>query len=241
AVHARTRFLDAAGTEPGPAVKTLVTLPVIFDVAPHMMLWTLWSGGTIVLPDTADHARDADAIRSLVERRDVTHVNFTASFYRQLVRTLPVGWRSRLRVVAIGGEACGPDDIREHALRVPGAALDNEYGPTEGTVWCSAQRLHPASPDAGTRVSVGGPLTNYRMVVLGPDGRLLPAGASGELYIGGDGVAAGYHHRPGLTAERFLVPADGPFAGRRLYRTGDRARNRAGRFEILGRLDDQVK
>ncbi|WP_179166858.1 non-ribosomal peptide synthetase [Streptomyces sp. CB03238] len=241
AVHARTRFLDAAGTDPGLAVKTLITLPVIFDVAPHMMLWTLWSGGTIVVPDTADHARDPEEIRSLVERCGVTHVNFTASFYRQLVRTLPVGWQSRLRVVAIGGEACSPDDVREHGVRVPGVALDNEYGPTEGTVWCSAQRLHPASPEAGARVSVGGPLTNYSMVVLGPDGHLLPAGASGELYIGGAGVAAGYHHRPELTAERFHVPTTGPLAGQRLYRTGDRVRIRAGRFEILGRLDDQVK
>ncbi|WP_331728518.1 amino acid adenylation domain-containing protein [Streptomyces sp. NBC_00158] len=241
AVHGRTRYLAAAGTEPGVPVKTLVTLPVIFDVAPHMMLWTLWSGGTIVLPDTAEDARDPDRIRSLIEQRGVTHVNFTASFYRQLVRTLPVAWNPRLRVVAIGGEACGADDLHEHALRVPGAALDNEYGPTEGTVWCSAQRLHPAPQGAGTRLGVGGPLANYRLVVLDPDGRLLPAGAAGELYIGGTGVALGYHRRPELTAERFQVLAAGPLAGQRLYRTGDRARLRAGSFEILGRLDDQVK
>ncbi|MEU4038507.1 amino acid adenylation domain-containing protein [Streptomyces collinus] len=241
AVHARTRYLQAAGTDLGAPVKTLITLPVIFDVAPHMMLWTLWSGGTIVLPDTPDDARDPDRIRALIERCEVTHVNFTASFYRQLVRTLPANQPSRLRVVAIGGEACSPDDVREHAARVPHAALDNEYGPTEGTVWCSAERLHPAAPGAATRVSVGGPLANYRMVVLDPDGRLLPAGAAGELYIGGPGVAVGYHRRPELTADRFFVPAAGPLAAQRLYRTGDRVRLRAGKFEILGRLDDQVK
>ncbi|MFD3326565.1 amino acid adenylation domain-containing protein [Streptomyces sp. NPDC058701] len=241
AVHARTRFLDTAGTAPGAPVKTLVTLPVIFDVSPHMMLWTLWSGGAIVVPDTVDHARDTGRIRSLIERSGVTHVNFTASFYRHLVRTLPVGWRSELRVVAIGGEACSPDDLREHGVRIPDVALDNEYGPTEGTVWCSAQRLHPASPGGAARLSVGAPLANYSMVVLGPDGHLLPAGAAGELYIGGAGVAVGYHRRPELTDERFLVPTTGPLAGQRLYRTGDRARISAGRFEILGRLDDQVK
>ncbi|MFD7122721.1 MULTISPECIES: non-ribosomal peptide synthetase [Streptomyces] len=240
AVDARTRYLKADAL-PGVPGKTLITLPVIFDVAPHMMLWTLWSGGTILIPENADHARDPDHIRSLIERCDVTHVNFTASFYRQLVRTLPVGWQPKLRVVAIGGEACSPDDIQEHAVRIPDAALDNEYGPTEGTVWCSAQRLYPASSDTGPRVSIGRPLTNYSMVLLGPEGQLLPRGATGELYIGGDGVAAGYHHRPELTSERFLVPTSGPLAKQRLYRTGDRARIKAERFEILGRLDDQVK
>lgn len=247
AVHARTRYLEALNTSTDPGarsgapLKTLITLPVIFDVAPHMMLWTLWSGGTVVFPDTAEHARDTDMIRSLIERCGVTHVNFTASFYRQLVQTLPAGWQSRLRVVAIGGEACSPDDVRQHRLRLPEVALDNEYGPTEATVWCSAQRLHPAHPRAGARVSVGGPLTNYSMMVLAPDGRLLPASAVGELYIAGPGVAAGYHRRPELTAPRFLVPAAGPLAGRRMYRTGDRARIKAGSFEVLGRLDDQVK
>jgi amino acid adenylation domain-containing protein len=241
AVHARSRYLAAGGTEPGVTVKTLITLPVIFDVAPHMMLWTLWTGGTIVVPDTPGHAVDTHEVRGLIERCGITHVNFTASFYRRLVRTLPLGWRSRLRVVAVGGEACGPDDVREHAVRIPDVALDHEYGPTEGTVWCSAQRLHPASPDAGTRVSVGAPLTNYRMIVLGENGHLLPAGAAGELYVGGAGVTAGYHRRPELTDERILIPTTGPLAGQRLYRTGDRARLSAGRFEILGRLDDQVK
>lgn len=241
AVHARTRYLDPTGAGAGLPVRTLVTLPVIFDVAPHMMLWTLWSGGTIVVPDTTDHARETEQIRSLIERCAITHVNFTASFYRQMVRTLPVGWRSSLRVVAVGGEACSPEDIHEHSRRVPDAALDNEYGPTEGTVWCSAQRLYPAHRSAGQRVNVGGPLANYSMVVLGPDGRLLPTGAAGELYIGGAGVAVGYHGRPELTEERFHRPAAGPLAGQRLYRTGDRARVSAESFEILGRLDDQVK
>jgi amino acid adenylation domain-containing protein len=241
AIHARTRYLEAREAEHGLTIKSLIILPVIFDVAPHMMLWTLWSGGTIVVPEIASDARDANQIRSLIERHGVTHVNFTASFYRQLMAALPVGWRSGLKVVAIGGEACTPDDVREHAVRVPDVALDNEYGPTEGTVWCSAQRLHPANPNTGGRVSVGHPLTNYQIALLDPDHHLLPAGAAGELYIGGAGVAAGYHRRPELTDERFLVPKTGPLAGQRLYRTGDRARISSGRFEILGRFDDQVK
>ncbi|MEV4826833.1 amino acid adenylation domain-containing protein [Micromonospora sp. NPDC049257] len=240
ALHARTRH-HAVTSAPATPVRTLVTLPAIFDVAPHMMLWTLQTGGTIVLPDTAEQAQDPDQIRALVDRHQVTHVNFTASFYRALLGTMPTEWQPTLRVVAIGGEACAPDDVRDHARRLPHVALDNEYGPTEATVWCSVARLHPPEPDARSRVTVGLPLTNNSMFVLGPDGDLLPAGAAGELFIGGAGVAAGYHRQPDLTRARFVTPQRGPLAGQRLYRTGDRARLRAGRYEILGRLDDQVK
>jgi amino acid adenylation domain-containing protein len=239
AVHARSRFLDTASTGIGP-VRTLVTLPVIFDVAPHMVMWTLWSGGTVVMPDSAVQAQDPDQILSLIERFAITHVNFTASFYRHLLTRVLDGWQSRLRVVAVGGEACRADDLREHAARLPAVALDHEYGPTESTVWCSAQRLHPALPADSSRVSVGWPLTNYTMTVLDPAGNLLPVGAVGELFVGGDGVAS-YHRRSDLTRERFITPESGPFTGRRLYRTGDRARLTTAGFEVLGRLDDQVK
>jgi amino acid adenylation domain-containing protein len=239
AVHARSRFLDTAGTGTGP-VRTLVTLPVIFDVAPHMIMWTLWSGGTVVMPGSAVQAQDPDQILSLIEQSAITHVNFTASFYRHLLTRVPDGWRSRLQVVAVGGEACRAADVREHAARLPEVALDHEYGPTESTVWCSAQRLHPPIAVGSSRVSVGGPLTNYTLTVLDPVGNLLPVGAVGELFVGGNAVA-NYHRRPDLTRERFITHETGPFTGRRLYRTGDRARLTSGGFEVLGRLDDQVK
>ncbi|MFI0792996.1 amino acid adenylation domain-containing protein [Micromonospora rubida] len=241
ALHARTRHHHGVAPAPAAPTRTLITLPAIFDVAPHMMLWTLHSGGTIVLPDTAEQAQDPDQIRALVDRHQVTHVNFTASFYRALLATMPTGWQPSLQVVAIGGEACAPDDVRDHARRLPHVALDNEYGPTEATVWCSVARLYPPPPGGGSRINVGVPLANNSMFVLGPDGDLLPEGAAGELFIGGAGVAAGYHRQPDLTRARFVTPQRVPLAGHRLYRTGDQARLRAGRYEIIGRLDDQVK
>ncbi|WP_033345439.1 non-ribosomal peptide synthetase [Catenuloplanes japonicus] len=240
AVHARTRFLHNAGPRTG-TVRTLITLPVIFDVAPHMIMWTLWSGGTVVIPDKVGQVQDPDGLLDLIDRAAITHVNFTASFYRHLLPRIPDGWRPALQVVAVGGEACHPQDITAHAARLPGVALDHEYGPTETTAWCAARRLHPHAPDAPGRVSVGGPLTGYTMTVLDTGGRLLPAGAAGELFIGGAGVAAGYHRRPDLTTARFVTPGTGPLAGQRLYRTGDRARLTRAGFEILGRDDGQVK
>ena len=116
---------------------------------------------------------------------------------------LDAGWRAAdgLRVW------CGGEALPEHvaaALNVAGAEIWNLYGPTETTVWSSASRLQP-----GRAVTLGRPLANTRLYVLDEKLAPLPAGIAGELYIGGVGVARGYLHRPGLTAERFLP---GPLA-----------------------------
>jgi len=109
------------------------------------------------------------------------------------------------------------------------------YGPTETTVWSSIIALDPveASPP------LGGPIANTLFYVLDRRGSPVPIGVPGELFIGGDGVARGYHQRPELTSEKF-VP--NPFGAGRLYRTGDCVRWREGsRLEFLGRIDQQVK
>ncbi|MER7862376.1 amino acid adenylation domain-containing protein [Amycolatopsis japonica] len=236
ALHARTVFFGS------DAPCTLVTLPAIFDVAGSMVFWTLSLGGTVVLPVPGTH-RDPEVIRSLVERNAVSHVNFVASFYRQFLETVPPGWASSLKVIAIGGEACTSDLVALHAERVPEAGLHNEYGPTEATVWCSASTVHAAGGNTPYgQVTVGRPLAGYSMYVLDDRRQLVPVGARGELYVGGAGVALGYLNRPELTVDRFVTIESGPLAGSRLYRTGDESRLRQnGDFEIIGRLDDQVK
>jgi len=244
AVHARTVHFG-----PDEPPRTLVTLPPIFDVAPSMMFWTLWHAGTIVLPDEPADAVDPDRIRGLVRAHRVSHVNFVASFYQQFLATVgtdgvgrDVGWAATLAAVAIGGEPCRPDLVAAHAAALPEVALHNEYGPTEATVWCSAAQVYPAASEDDGRVTIGRPLANATLEVLTSGGDLAPIGAAGELHVGGDGVVASYYQRPDLTAQRFITPPGGALAGRRFYRTGDLARLRPdGTFEILGRLDEQVK
>src|SRR2546421_11275541 len=112
------------------------------------------------------------------------------------------------------------------------------YGPTETTIWSAAFQV--TRPEG--RVPIGRPIANTEFYVLDKHLRPVPIGVPGEIYIGGEGVARGYLHRPELTAELFVPHPFSEEPGARLYRTGDLARYRAnGEVEYLGRRDQQVK
>src|SRR5262249_7922036 len=116
--------------------------------------------------------------------------------------------------------------------------LYNLFGPTETTVYSTWALVPVGAPEPPT---IGRPITNTRVYVLDGHLRLVPVGMSGELYIGGAGLARGYVNRPQLTAHRF-VPAPFGFPGDRRYRTGDLVRwLPSGELDFLGRLDHQVK
>ncbi|RKG56777.1 amino acid adenylation domain-containing protein [Corallococcus sp. AB011P] len=125
--------------------------------------------------------------------------------------------------------------------RLPGCILENQYGPSEthaASAWRASgpPRTWPALPSVGT------PLTNVQTYVLDARGNPSPVGVPGEVFIGGEGLAHGYHGRPDLTAERFVPSPFSATPGARLYRTGDKARWLSdGQLEFLGRLDGQVK
>ncbi len=150
---------------------------------------------------------------------------------------LGAGWEgdAGLRVLC-GGEAL-PQELAGELARRAGAAW-NVYGPTETTIWSTAERI----TGGGGPVTVGRPLLNTRAYVLDAELEPAPVGVPGTLFVGGAGLARGYHGRADLTAERFLPDPFAPEAGARVYDTGDLARFRPdGRIEVLGRADGQVK
>ena len=209
-------------------------------------VWELWGalvyGGAVVLVPR-EVSRAPDAFYALLHRHGVTVLNQTPSAFQPLVeidqaQRLPL----RVRTVVFGGEALDPAATAPWFDRHPACRMVNMYGITEITVHATYRPLGEADVRRGGRSPIGVRLPELRLYIL--DGSLLPVpiGVSGELYIGGVGLARGYLGRPGLTAERFVPDPHGVQSGGRLYRTGDLARwNVDGEIEYLGRIDEQVK
>ena len=227
-------YLSAMARRPGvEASDVLLALTTLsFDIHVTELLLPLAVGARVELVDR-ETAADPERLGAVIEAAGVTVMQATPATWTLL---LEGGWAGRpgLRVLA-GGEAL-PASLAERLLARVGA-LWNVYGPTETTVWST---LHPVSPEE-RRISIGRPLANTAVHLLEPSGEPAPVGVAGELCIGGEGLARGYHGRPDLTAERFVPDPFGP-AGSRLYRTGDLARRQpGGDLEFLGRIDHQVK
>jgi amino acid adenylation domain-containing protein len=139
-----------------------------------------------------------------------------------------------LKTMTVAGDRLTQFPTPDHSFK-----LYNLYGPTEGTVWTTWARITHESKN-GNRPPIGKPVGNNKVYVLGSDGSLLPKGAAGELYIGGEGVAMGYLNRKELTEEKF-VP--NPYIqNQKMYRTGDLVRWQPdGQLQFIGRRDQQVK
>ncbi|MFI9811920.1 non-ribosomal peptide synthetase [Saccharothrix variisporea] len=213
----------------------LMVSPMTFDSSMAGVWWTLTQGGTLVLAPPDPVALVAELRRVLSDpATGVSHTLLTPTLYRQVLDGLREP-RTAVRHVVVAGEACPESLVRRHHEVLPDVELVNEYGPTEAAVWCTSGVLRP-----GEDVTIGTPIPNVALLVVGEDGEPVPAGEDGELCVTGDQLAAGYLGDPELTARRF-VPLPGR-PDRTMYRTGDRARVLPdGRFAVTGRLDDQVK
>ncbi|MGW3632190.1 amino acid adenylation domain-containing protein [Streptomyces sp. NPDC005122] len=209
-----------------------------FDAVTFEIWSTLAAGARLVglAKDTViDPARFAAAVRE----HGVSTVFLTTALFHQIARERPDAF-APLRTVLFGGEACDPRRVRQVlAAGGPGRLL-HVYGPTEATTFATWHEVTGVAKDART-VPIGRPLGATVAVVVAADGRPAAPGGSGELLLGGPGLATGYLDRPELTARRFVEDRFTPGGGR-LYRTGDVVRLREdGAMEFTGRVDNQVK
>ncbi|WP_211225471.1 non-ribosomal peptide synthetase [Amycolatopsis nigrescens] len=210
----------------------LASTSLTFDVSVFEIFAPLLSGGSIEL------------VRDLLELAEVTGPRAFSllSGVPSVLATVLDDDRLELSagIVVLAGEALPGSLVRRLRERLPEAKVANIYGPTEATVYATAWYAEGAAEEEAAP-PIGRPIGNSRAYVLDAALAPVPPGVTGELYLAGPGIAAGYRNRPALTASRFVAnPFGAP--GTPLYRTGDLARwSPAGQLEFLGRVDDQVK
>jgi len=217
--------------------RVLQKTPFTFDVSVWEFFWPLLNGARLVMGRPGAHG-DSSYLVEVIKQQEITTIHFVPSMLAAFLEHSAVGACRSLQRVICSGEALS-FELKERFKRRLSCELHNLYGPTEASVdvtyWnCYEELEKPIVP-------IGKPIANTQIYVLDKNAERVPVGVTGELYIGGVGLARGYLGRADLTAERFVPDL---FAGNggRIYRTGDLGRYLAdGNIEYLGRTDHQVK
>jgi amino acid adenylation domain-containing protein len=206
----------------------LASTSTCFDLSVFEIFGPLTCGGTIVV------AENALALTTVPEASRVTLLNTVPSAMNELLRLGAIP--ASVQMINLGGEPLRNDLVQRIYESTDVRKVNDLYGPTECTTYSTW-----ACRTAHGRQTIGRPIANTQVYILDSNLQPVPMGITGEIYIGGDGVARGYLNRLDLSAERFIPNPFGN-SGTRLYKTGDLARYRSdGNIEYLGRLDYQLK
>jgi amino acid adenylation domain-containing protein len=210
--------------------------PLSFDAATFEIWGSLLNGCRLAMMKAG--RASLHELGQEIRSRQVTTLWLTSSVFHLMVEEQLEDLRSVRQMIA-GGDVLAAADVRRMLEKYSDSVVINGYGPTEGTTFTCCCKVTKAA-EVGASIPIGKPIGATYVYVLDPQMRPVPVGATGELYIGGDGLARGYWQRAPLTAERFVPDPFG--VGTRLYRTGDQVKwLRAGELEFLGRIDQQVK
>jgi len=204
-----------------------------FDISYLELFLPLLSGGTVVLANR-EAASDGYLLKELLAQFKPSHMQATPITWQML---LDCGWENEEGVVVMSGGEAIKEQLKNALTTISPNGVWNLYGPTETTIWSTCKELK-----AEEKITIGRPISNTQIYILDTQNQSCPVGITGELCIGGFGLARGYFGRPELTAERFMTTSSNESKPLRMYRTGDLARWLPnGEIECLGRLDDQIK
>nr|WP_314464361.1 non-ribosomal peptide synthase/polyketide synthase [uncultured Clostridium sp.] len=210
----------------------------IFDVSISELFGWFLNGGRLVILEPGFEMQP-HKIFEAIGKNGVTHINFVPSMLKIFMGSLNRDEAEKLnslKYLFTAGEAITSDLVNKIRNKINGVRLENLYGPTEATVYASGISLTETSYTGS--ISIGRPMQNTKLYIMGKGEELQPIGVYGELCIGGRGLARGYLNRPELTDEKFCIIN----GSRRIYRTGDLVRWREdGTIEFRGRMDQQVK
>ncbi|MEU8783820.1 amino acid adenylation domain-containing protein [Streptomyces sp. NPDC048637] len=225
--------------------RVLFHSPHSWDTAVYELWMPLLTGRRVVVAPPGD--LDAEDYRRVIEAGGVTAVWLTAGLFDLIADQNPAALRG-VRRVSTGGDVVSPVAVRRALRAAPHLRVVNLYGPVENTTFSLGYEIPDglstaaeADDEAAAALPIGQPIAGTRVLLLDLALRPVPPGVPGEIYLGGEGVANGYHGAPPRTADRFVAAPFGP-PGSRMYRTGDLGQwDRAGRLHFLGRQDRQLK
>lgn len=211
----------------------LATTTISFDISILEFYVPLLQGAKLVIA-TEDIVHDPLLLAQAIQTNSITIMQGTPTLWKMMVRHAPEALNHLY--ILVGGEALAISLAND--LQACGAKVRNMYGPTETTIWSTSQVVDAIVEEMP---ALGKPLSQTQLYILDAHLQPVPVGVIGELYIAGQGVTRGYHHRSALTAERFIAnPFGGP--GSRMYRTGDLvAWNNSGTLDYISRADFQTK
>ncbi|OKP02451.1 non-ribosomal peptide synthetase [Xenorhabdus eapokensis] len=240
-------------SEPGLGDRILQFVTFAFDISVSDIFPTLASGATLVLRPPHIKIPNSAFVDFLREQK-VTIINLPTAFWHhwaQEMKARRVGFSPSIRTVIVGGDKVEYRYLMDwlSCPETQSCRWFNAYGPTEITITATVMQVDKAmvtdnkqTPPITNNIPIGRPLSNTRVYILDILGQPVPIGVSGEIYIGGMGVARGYSNQPELTAEKFVADPFSEHPNARMYKTGDLARWRSdGNIEYLGRNDFQVK
>jgi amino acid adenylation domain-containing protein len=213
--------------------------PISFDAAAFEIWGALLNGARLIIFPAGTPS--AEELGEWLFAHEVTTLWLTAGLFHQMMESDDGRQFRRVRQLLAGGDVLLPSLVHKFLQHYPGCRLINGYGPTENATFSTCGDLR-GTPADGTSVSIGRPIANSTVHVLGEDMQPVPYGEFGEMYLGGAGLAHGYWNEPVLTAEKFVPNPFSGVAGDRLYRSGDLGRFLPdGTLEFAGRMDHQVK
>jgi amino acid adenylation domain-containing protein len=230
-----------------PADRVLQFSSISFDTAAEEIFCPLTCGATLVLRNDSMLGSVSDFLATCGRWR-ITVLDLPTAYWHELTGRLfseRLTMPNEVRLVVVGGERALPERLTQWRACIGNRIrFCNSYGPTEATIGATIWELTDSfvAEDSFAEVPIGCPMPNVQVHIVDANLNRVAVGVTGELFIGGAGVARGYRHRPDLTAEKFLPDPFSADASSRLYKTGDLARSRPdGNLQFQGRVDYQVK
>ena len=211
--------------------------PIAFDASTFEIWGALLNGARLAIMDP--ELPSVETIGAAIHRYGVSILWLTSGLFNQMVELNPQSMAG-LKQVLTGGDVMSTNCLKTMLKELPQVKVVNLYGPTENTTFSTFYDITHYEWNAP--VPIGKCIKNSTAYILNEALEPVPVCVSGELYVGGDGIARCYLNQPKLTAERFIPDPFSPVPGSRLYRTGDICRYlEDGNIEFIGRSDSQVK